>query len=143
MNLNGFRCFTNCNSHSLVIRSVILRSLPGQPSPMNKILFATLCFWFHSVAFAQQDLGPFFEPGFPFYQTQVDLTDTPDSPPDNFVVRGIVLPLGEEHVIAFDQDLLRGRSQAQHIDDEQHARCHKAEVTRGEWRLYGVSIVPG
>lgn len=74
---------------------------------MNKILFATLCFWFHSVAFAQQDLGPFFEPGFPFYQTQVDLTDTPDSPPDNFVVRGIVLPLGEEHVIAFDQDLLR------------------------------------
>jgi hypothetical protein len=42
-----------------------------------------------------------------------------------------------------DQDLLRGRSQAQHIDDELHARCHKAEVTRGEWRLYGVSIVPG
>ena len=74
---------------------------------MNKILIALLCFGLCVAASAQKPLGPFFEPGFPFYQTQVDLTNIADSPADNFAVRGIVLPLGPEHVIAFDQDLLR------------------------------------
>ena len=74
---------------------------------MNKILIAIFCLGLCDAALAQEPLGPFFEPGFPFYQTQVDLTSIPDSPEDNFAVRGIVLPLGAEHVIAFDQDLLR------------------------------------
>lgn len=51
--------------------------------------------------------GPFFEPGFPFYQTQVDLTETGGLHEENFAVRGLVIPLGSEHVLAFDQDLLR------------------------------------
>lgn len=51
--------------------------------------------------------GPFFEPTFPFYQTKVDLT-VPDGPlAQNFAVRGLVLPLTEGVVVAFDQDLLR------------------------------------
>lgn len=51
--------------------------------------------------------GPFFEPGFPFYQTKVDLT-VPGGPlAQNFAVRGLVLPLAEGIVVAFDQDLLR------------------------------------
>ncbi|WP_038158557.1 DUF6797 domain-containing protein [Verrucomicrobium sp. BvORR106] len=50
---------------------------------------------------------PFFEPGFPFYQTKVDLT-VPGGPlAQNFAVRGLVLPLAEGIVVAFDQDLLR------------------------------------
>lgn len=51
--------------------------------------------------------GPFFEPGFPFYQTHVDLREKAGPLAENFVVRGLVLPLGTEHALAFDQDLLR------------------------------------
>ncbi|WP_050030423.1 DUF6797 domain-containing protein [Verrucomicrobium sp. BvORR034] len=51
--------------------------------------------------------GPFFEPDFPFYQTQVDLT-VPGGPlAENFAVRGLVLPLAHGMAVAFDQDLLR------------------------------------
>ena len=74
---------------------------------MNKIHLAILCVFLQTAAAAERKVGPFFEPGFPFYQTQIDLTASSDSPPDNFVVRGIVIPLGSEHVVAFDQDLLR------------------------------------
>ncbi|HWA25756.1 MAG TPA: DUF6797 domain-containing protein [Lacunisphaera sp.] len=45
--------------------------------------------------------GPFFEPGQPFYQTQADIA------PDNFVVRGVLLPLPSGHAVVFDQELLR------------------------------------
>lgn len=57
--------------------------------------------------------GPFFEPGFPFYQTKVDFIEKygnqKEKGPleDNFVVRGLILPLSEGPVVAFDQDLLR------------------------------------
>lgn len=74
---------------------------------MNKILIAILCFGLQTVASAQKAVGPFFEPGFPFYQTQVDITNMPDSPADNFVVRGIVIPVGSDYALAFDQDMLR------------------------------------
>jgi cytochrome c2 len=45
--------------------------------------------------------GPFFEPGQPLFQTQGAIH------PDNFVVRGILLPLPSGHAVLFDQELLR------------------------------------
>lgn len=57
--------------------------------------------------------GPFFEPGFPFYHTKVDFIEKygaeKEKNPleDNFVVRGVILPLAGGPVVAFDQDLLR------------------------------------
>jgi mono/diheme cytochrome c family protein len=45
--------------------------------------------------------GPFFEPGQPFFHTQVEVA------PDNFVVRGVLLPVGATHAVVFDQELLR------------------------------------
>jgi glucose/arabinose dehydrogenase/cytochrome c2 len=74
---------------------------------MNKLHLAILCVLAQAASGAEEKIGPFFEPGFPFYQTQIDITAAPDSPPDNFVVRGLVIPLGPDHVLAFDQDLLR------------------------------------
>ena len=53
--------------------------------------------------------GPFFEPAQPFFQSQVEV-----NPPakgqltsENFVVRGILLPLASGHCVLFDQELLR------------------------------------
>ncbi len=74
---------------------------------MNKLHLAILCVLAQAASGAEEKIGPFFEPGFPFYQTQIDITAMPDSPSDNFVVRGLVIPLGPDHVLAFDQDLLR------------------------------------
>jgi glucose/arabinose dehydrogenase len=74
---------------------------------MNKLHLAILCVLARAASGAEENIGSFFEPGFPFYQTKIDLTATPESPPDNFVVRGLVIPLGPDHVLAFDQDLLR------------------------------------
>ena len=51
--------------------------------------------------------GPFFEPDFPFYQTQVDATVKEGPLAENFAVRGLVVPLAGGVVVAFDQDLLR------------------------------------
>lgn len=45
--------------------------------------------------------GPFFEPGQPLFHTQGAIH------PDNFVVRGILLPLPSGHAVLFDQELLR------------------------------------
>src|SRR4051812_3333451 len=45
--------------------------------------------------------GPFFEPDQPFFQTQVEVA------PDNFVVRGVLLPLASGYAVLFDQELLR------------------------------------
>jgi len=52
---------------------------------------------------------PFFEPNFPFFQSQVEVTPrTSEATTDgNFVVRGIVIPLASGQVLLFDQELLR------------------------------------
>jgi cytochrome c551/c552 len=50
---------------------------------------------------AEGEVGPFFEPGQPFHHTQAAIH------PDNFVVRGVLLPLASGHVVLFDQELLR------------------------------------
>ena len=50
---------------------------------------------------AETEVGPFFDPAQPFFQTQAALY------PDNFVVRGVLLPLASGHAVLFDQELLR------------------------------------
>ncbi|HRE83382.1 MAG TPA: hypothetical protein PLN52_20215 [Opitutaceae bacterium] len=52
---------------------------------------------------------PFFEPNFPFFQSQVEVAPrTSETIPDgNFVVRGIIIPLASGQVLLFDQELLR------------------------------------
>lgn len=54
-------------------------------------------------------LGPFFEPDHPFFQSQVEVSPPPagELVGGNFVVRGILLPLGTGHAAVFDQELLR------------------------------------
>jgi hypothetical protein len=53
--------------------------------------------------------GPFFEPDHPFFQVQVEIEPATETPraSGNFVVRGILLPLGAGHCAVFDQELLR------------------------------------
>ncbi len=51
--------------------------------------------------------GPFFEPGFPCFQTKLDLTEKEGPFRDNFAVRGLILPLADNLTLGFDQDLLR------------------------------------
>ena len=60
-------------------------------------------------AAAAPEVGTFFEPAQPFFQTQVQLTPPPKGElvGGNFVVRGILLPLNSGHVLVFDQELLR------------------------------------
>ncbi|MGE9267409.1 MAG: DUF6797 domain-containing protein [Verrucomicrobiales bacterium] len=88
---------------------------------MKKQIFATLALSLASLAAAEyptklKEKPPsFFEPGFPFYHTKVDFYEQYGDPhqkarnslKDNFVVRGIILPLSSGQVLAFDQDLLR------------------------------------
>ena len=60
-------------------------------------------------------VGPFFEPEQPFFGSQVEVFAPPklDKPVkgertgDNFVVRGILLPLPSGYCVLFDQELLR------------------------------------
>lgn len=47
------------------------------------------------------EVGPFFDPAQPFFQTQAAIH------PENFVVRGVLLPLASGHAVLFDQELLR------------------------------------
>ncbi len=53
--------------------------------------------------------GPFFEPEQPFFHTQVEVEAAGEQPTGsgNFVVRGILIPLGSGHCAVFDQELLR------------------------------------
>ncbi len=55
-------------------------------------------------------IGPFFEAEQPFFQSQVEVF-APKSKAqltgDNFVVRGLLLPLASGHCVLFDQELMR------------------------------------
>lgn len=55
-----------------------------------------------------EEVAPYFEIGFPFSQTTVDLTpsDAPKSDPKQVVVRGILLPLSHGECVLFDQENL-------------------------------------
>jgi cytochrome c2 len=55
------------------------------------------------------EIGRFFETRQPFFQTQVDVAAPTSGPAheENFVVRGIVIPLAPDHALVFDQELLR------------------------------------
>ncbi len=50
---------------------------------------------------------PFFEPGYPFVQSKVEITPGEPAKGGNLVIRGILLPLGDGVTVAFDQELLR------------------------------------
>jgi mono/diheme cytochrome c family protein len=63
-----------------------------------------------AIAANAPEVGPFFEPDFPYFQAQVQVTPPPKgdtSSAGNFVVRGIVLPLPSGHAVVFDQELMR------------------------------------
>ncbi|MEI6712604.1 MAG: c-type cytochrome [Verrucomicrobiota bacterium] len=61
------------------------------------------------VADAAENLGPFFERDFPFFQTAVDLSPESLSKVSKrqIVVRGILLPQADGSTVLFDQELLR------------------------------------
>ena len=50
---------------------------------------------------------PFFEPGYPFAQSKVEITPGDPAKGGNLVIRGILLPLRDGVTVAFDQELLR------------------------------------
>lgn len=54
-------------------------------------------------------VGPFFEPDQPFFHSQVEVFAPAKGKTtgENFVVRGILLPLSSGHCVLFDQELLR------------------------------------
>ena len=54
-------------------------------------------------------VGPFFEPAQPFFQSQVEVFAPVNGRKtgENFVVRGILLPLASGYCVLFDQELLR------------------------------------
>ncbi len=62
-----------------------------------------------AVVAAPPEVGPFFEPEQPFFQSQVQLVPPPKGElvGGNFVVRGILLPLPSGHCVLFDQELMR------------------------------------
>lgn len=75
-----------------------------RPSSFSRAVLAALAIGLSPSATAQDagfTPGPFFEPGQPLFQTQGAVH------PDNFVVRGILLPLPSGHAVLFDQELLR------------------------------------
>ncbi|HEY0967839.1 MAG TPA: DUF6797 domain-containing protein [Opitutaceae bacterium] len=51
--------------------------------------------------------SPFFEPGYPFAQSKVEITPGDPSKGGNLVIRGILLPLADGVTVSFDQELLR------------------------------------
>ena len=73
-------------------------------------VLAFLCLVLAGIGARGADVGPFFEPDFPFFESQVQLTPPPtkgEQVGGNFVVRGILLPLESGHCLVFDQELLR------------------------------------
>ncbi len=54
-------------------------------------------------------VGSFFEPEQPFFHSQLEVTPPPEGKDagGNFVVRGIVIPVGPRHGLVFDQELMR------------------------------------
>ena len=70
----------------------------------------SLLFVFVTGGFAAgPETGPFFEPNHPFFQSQVEVfaPEKGQLTGENFVVRGILLPLPSGHCVLFDQELLR------------------------------------
>lgn len=77
--------------------------LPSFPPRRTSLAFALSFLVSLTLRGAEDDKtpGPFFEPGQPFFHTQVEVA------PDHFVVRGVLLPLASGHAVLFDQELLR------------------------------------
>lgn len=79
----------------------------------RRLLIVALASLLTGVAFLRgagaPEVGPFFEPEQPFFQSQVQLVAPPrgQEAGGNFVVRGIVLPLASGYCVVFDQELMR------------------------------------
>lgn len=74
--------------------------MPPRPARFPRAVLVALALGLSASA-QEIEPGPFFEPGQPLFQTQAAVH------PDNFVVRGILLPLPSGHAVLFDQELLR------------------------------------
>lgn len=76
--------------------------------PSCKLVFLWCVFVTGGFA-AGPETGPFFEPNHPFFQSQVEVfaPEKGQLTGENFVVRGILLPLPSGHCVLFDQELLR------------------------------------
>lgn len=68
-----------------------------------------LLFWMRALVAADPAIGPFFERDQPFFHSQVEVFAPAKGQKtgENFVVRGILLPLASGHCVLFDQELLR------------------------------------
>jgi cytochrome c2 len=56
----------------------------------------------------ERDWGPWLEPGTPFFSSVLDVRRIdPALPADNLTPRGLMIPAGNGHWVAFDTDLLR------------------------------------
>jgi mono/diheme cytochrome c family protein len=66
-------------------------------------------FWVRALGAAEPAIGPFFEKEQPFFHSQVEVFAPAKGQKtgENFVVRGILLPLASGHCVLFDQELLR------------------------------------
>jgi len=96
-------------------------SSPKTRRLMHRRFLARALLWLASVGAASETLpfargatpveavAPYFESGFPFFQSTVDLTPlgAPKSEPKQAVARGILLPLPNGECVLFDQENLR------------------------------------
>lgn len=73
------------------------------------LAFCTAALLSFAICPAAPEVGPFFEPDQPFFQTQVQISTENAAAHDtgNFVVRGIVVPFTSGQALVFDQELLR------------------------------------
>jgi cytochrome c2 len=88
-----------------------LRSARPTNTLLSKSLSLLLLFVVAGATRGAEPLGAFFEPAQPFFHAQVEIAPrataaAPDAD-GNFVVRGVLLPLGGGHCAVFDQELLR------------------------------------
>jgi mono/diheme cytochrome c family protein len=78
--------------------------------PLRTLAFCTVGLLSFAICpAASPDVGPFFEPDQPFFESQVQVTTKEAATQDygNFVVRGIVQPFPSGAARVFDQELLR------------------------------------
>lgn len=89
--------------------SILVRLLPMTPRARLFALLVLLLPSFAARAADAPEVGPFFEPEQPFFHSQVQLVPPPKDQlvGGNFVIRGILVPLGPKHCAVFDQELMR------------------------------------
>jgi hypothetical protein len=83
-------------SREMAARTMQAQSQPPTPPPVKPVVKP------------ERDWGPWVEPGTPFFSSVLDVRRIdPALPADNLTPRGLILPAGDGHWVAFDTDLLR------------------------------------